>query len=648
MCLIRFAPETEEDEISYTLLYAYFSSRKRFGVVSNNRKQVKDMYLIPLGATEKVPHQLVPFDGPGNTHAVAVVVSWLRTPTPVNIQTSDFTGLENNRSNLLLGLIIRQRPKRDFLPVGMNETSRISPETRPVPISSKDPQAAEEEEKLYLSSLTAAHKAEKSKPPAAAAASEEVHEPVTDSFEEPSASEEPSHPESQKPLRFLPGVLVGWGGELPPLPDFGGKSLTAADEAQKTHSALKQEASTSGSSKSPKAAAPRERFVIKKKEVKPVKVQPELSSQTDTSAAISPSGKDAAAAPRSTSLSLKDKPPDVSTEAFLASVSTTQGETSSTTSTDKSADVILSGTETGKPEPQTASDHTNSLKAPLSGILKKSSAYSSVTEDKTTALQRDNTNHTALVDSKAAPPVSKNNPVTPFHQGFLQISRVAERTAEKKQTAIESSSSEKEDLSMSQDGDVVLAPPSASDSGTGPSVPAHDSTAAVVLQQPQVPGSSDDPAAPPPNTLHNPHVQDQNHGTSWAQDGASHAHARFQSLSEPPSLTRDSKQQREEPYSHSWDREHQGKAAGPHRESHHSKKSRHHDRAREKKHEHRHDDKYRERSRHHSHSEDRHGDRRWKERVHSDDGSNRHHDRHRHRRDSDYENERRSSRESYS
>lgn len=71
MCLIRFSPETEEDEISYTLLYAYFSSRKRFGVVSNNLKQVKDMYLIPLGAIEKVPHQLVPFDGPGNRYVVS-------------------------------------------------------------------------------------------------------------------------------------------------------------------------------------------------------------------------------------------------------------------------------------------------------------------------------------------------------------------------------------------------------------------------------------------------------------------------------------------------------------------------------------------------------------------------------------------------
>ena len=64
--MIRFSPETDEDEIHYTLLYAYFSSRKRFGVVANNLKQVKDMYLIPLGAIEKVPHQLVPFDGPGN------------------------------------------------------------------------------------------------------------------------------------------------------------------------------------------------------------------------------------------------------------------------------------------------------------------------------------------------------------------------------------------------------------------------------------------------------------------------------------------------------------------------------------------------------------------------------------------------------
>lgn len=63
--MVRFTPVTEEDQISYTLLFAYFSSRKRYGVAANNMKQVKDMYLIPLGATDKIPHPLVPFDGPG-------------------------------------------------------------------------------------------------------------------------------------------------------------------------------------------------------------------------------------------------------------------------------------------------------------------------------------------------------------------------------------------------------------------------------------------------------------------------------------------------------------------------------------------------------------------------------------------------------
>ncbi|KAL6042868.1 hypothetical protein STEG23_007553, partial [Scotinomys teguina] len=64
ICVVRFTPVTEEDQISYTLLFAYFSSRKRYGVAANNMKQVKDLYLIPLGAADKIPHPLVPFDGP--------------------------------------------------------------------------------------------------------------------------------------------------------------------------------------------------------------------------------------------------------------------------------------------------------------------------------------------------------------------------------------------------------------------------------------------------------------------------------------------------------------------------------------------------------------------------------------------------------
>ncbi|KAG7230165.1 hypothetical protein INR49_009885 [Caranx melampygus] len=101
---------------------------------------------------------------------------------------------------------------------------------------------------------------------------EDADEPVTEAFEEPSASEETNNQEPQKPLRFLPGVLVGWGGELPPLPDVGGKFATTADDAPKTQPALKTEAST-GNSKSLTAAAPRERFVIKKKEAKLAKAE---------------------------------------------------------------------------------------------------------------------------------------------------------------------------------------------------------------------------------------------------------------------------------------------------------------------------------------------------------------------------------------
>eukprot|EP00064_Thunnus_orientalis_P008812 superscaffoldBa00001076_g8835 len=523
VCLIRFAPETEEDEISYTLLYAYFSSRRRFGVVSNNLKQVKDMYLIPLGATEKVPHQLVPFDGPG---------------------------LENNRANLLLGLIIRQRPKRDFLPVEINKTVRSIPEITPITVSTKDTQATEEEdEKFYLTSLTAAHKKEKDKP---LNTTEDVDEPITESFEEPSASEETNSQEAQKPLRFLPGVLVGWGGELPLPPDVGGKPPTTGDDTQKTQPAPKTEASTGGNSKSTTAAAPRERFVIKKKEAKPVKAEPELSIQTDTSAANKPSGKDAAAAPHSASVSLKDKPPDVSTEAFLASLSTAP-----------------SGTETS------SSAAANKVQGPQTVCYPEASQ--------------------------------------------LQHNSITE-----------------------------------------PALPVYNSAAPFPLQQqqPQVPGSYNYPSGPPPNTFSTTQPQDQNHGTPWAQDSASHALPGPESQypesypepsGRPPSLAKVNKRL-EERYSDPWerprsteDRDH-GRHSH-HRDSHHGKKSRHHDR--EKKHDRSHNDKYRERSRHHGHSDDRYGEKR-KERHHSDDYSSRHKDRHRHRRDSDYENGRRSSKDSYS
>lgn len=625
VCLIRFSPETEEDEISYTLLYAYFSSRKRFGVVSNNLKQVKDMYLIPLGATEKVPHQLVPFDGPG---------------------------LENNRANLLLGLIIRQRPKRDFLPVDMIDTARIIPEIKPIAVSTKDARTAEEDEKLFLSSLTAAHVKEKDK---SLNTAEDVDEPITESSEEPSASDA-TNQEPQKPLRFLPGVLVGWGGELPPLPDFGGKpAAAAADDTQKTQPAPKTEAST-GNSKSPTAAAPRERFVIKKKEAKAIKAEPQLSGPPDTSAANSASGKDVATVTHVSSVSLKDKPPDVSTEAFLASLSAAPAgtETSGAAAANKADSGLLSETEKGTSEgnsllqskPQAASAHANSSKPPLSGILKKSSAYSGASEDKTTVLQKDKSSQPA---PKPVSVASRTEPVTPFHQGFLQVSQAKKPEAEN-QTTAQSLSGEKLDPAVSQadaTATQTACPPAASnaeadDSAVAPALPAYNSEAPE--PSPRVPGRYDTVSTTP--------AREHNHGTPWAEDSAipglesQFAESYSDPPGRPPPQAKDYKRA-EERYSDPWERprnteDHHGRH-GHHRDSHHGKKSRHHDR--EKRHDRGHDDKHRERSRHHGHSDDRYGEKR-KERQHSDDYGGRH--RHRHRRDSDYENGRRSSKDSYS
>ncbi|XP_008067762.1 death-inducer obliterator 1 [Carlito syrichta] len=65
LCLIRFHPATEEEEVAYISLYSYFSSRGRFGVVANNNRHIKDLYLIPLSAKDPIPSKLLPFEGPG-------------------------------------------------------------------------------------------------------------------------------------------------------------------------------------------------------------------------------------------------------------------------------------------------------------------------------------------------------------------------------------------------------------------------------------------------------------------------------------------------------------------------------------------------------------------------------------------------------
>lgn len=83
LCLIRFHPATEEEEVAYISLYSYLSSRGRFGVVVNNSRHVKDFYLIPLSAADPVPSKLLPFEGPGRPQASAHT----SPPTPWGVRS---------------------------------------------------------------------------------------------------------------------------------------------------------------------------------------------------------------------------------------------------------------------------------------------------------------------------------------------------------------------------------------------------------------------------------------------------------------------------------------------------------------------------------------------------------------------------------
>ncbi|GBL85930.1 PHD finger protein 3 [Araneus ventricosus] len=101
LVIIRFQAANEEEAVTYHSFYSYLSSRKRYGVVSNYSKKIKDFYLLPLASTSPVPMVLVPFDGPG-------------LPSP--------------RPHLLLGVIVRHKFKQVLLPVVPRQLPSSKPE----------------------------------------------------------------------------------------------------------------------------------------------------------------------------------------------------------------------------------------------------------------------------------------------------------------------------------------------------------------------------------------------------------------------------------------------------------------------------------------------------------------------------------------
>ncbi|XP_070274420.1 PHD finger protein 3 isoform X1 [Myotis yumanensis] len=308
ICVVRFTPVTEEDQISYTLLFAYFSSRKRYGVAANNMKQVKDMYLIPLGATDKIPHPLVPFDGPG---------------------------LELHRPNLLLGLIIRQKLKRQHSASASHtaENSESVPVALPPEKKSKmevsTEEAPEEENDFFNSFTTVLHK-QRTKPQQAV---QEDLPAVVEPLVEVTKQEPP------KPLRFLPGVLIGWENQ-PSTLELANKPLPVDDILQSllgtTGEVYEQAQSVTEQNTIneipfiSEQADPKAENVDKVEamdgEAKEVKGKVDnLSESSGNSVPVDEetpvTGPSSISPGPSASLSLRGKPPDVSTEAFLANLS---------------------------------------------------------------------------------------------------------------------------------------------------------------------------------------------------------------------------------------------------------------------------------------------------------------------------------------
>ncbi|XP_069159094.1 PHD finger protein 3 isoform X1 [Procambarus clarkii] len=85
--VVRFQPANEEEKVSYIALYSYLSSKKRYAVIGNCEKSVKDFYVVPLASHQPIPQVLLPLDGPG---------------------------FEEHRAHMLIGVIVRAKSKRVF------------------------------------------------------------------------------------------------------------------------------------------------------------------------------------------------------------------------------------------------------------------------------------------------------------------------------------------------------------------------------------------------------------------------------------------------------------------------------------------------------------------------------------------------------
>ena len=240
-----------------------------------------------------------------------------------------------HRPNLLLGLIIHQKLKRQHSASGgaghtaeMSESIPVSlPPDKKSKIEVSTEGAAEEENDFFNSFTTVLHK-QRNKPQQTL---QEDFPTVIEPLLEVTKQEPP------KPLRFLPGVLIGWENQ-PSTLELANKPLPVDDILQSLLGTTGQtyEQVQLGTEQNTLKEIPFINEQVNPKagtidtgeptdgEAKEVKVKGDNPSELTDNAVgeeASALGVSSVSAGPLTSLSLRGKPPDVSTEAFLTNLS---------------------------------------------------------------------------------------------------------------------------------------------------------------------------------------------------------------------------------------------------------------------------------------------------------------------------------------
>ena len=63
--VVRLQAQNNDESAAYTEFFSYLQTRRRFGVVGNANKMVKDCYIMPLAKSDPIPEALLPLEGTG-------------------------------------------------------------------------------------------------------------------------------------------------------------------------------------------------------------------------------------------------------------------------------------------------------------------------------------------------------------------------------------------------------------------------------------------------------------------------------------------------------------------------------------------------------------------------------------------------------